>query len=107
MLRPRPTRVAGEATAEDGLDPRLALRLLPDEQDADIEQRGDYRGRPSDSDNGTTVTDGSEMNKTTFPEATTPLLLVIVALAGCADAQLTFEEPGAAAAGLRRDQNDS
>lgn len=47
------------------------------------------------------------MNKTTFPEATTPLLLVIVALAGCADAELTFEEPGVAAAGLRRDQNDS
>jgi hypothetical protein len=48
------------------------------------------------------------MNKTTFPEATTLLLLlVIVALAGCASAHLTFEKPGAAAAGLQRDQNDS
>jgi hypothetical protein len=46
------------------------------------------------------------MNKTTFPEAML-LLLVIVGLARCASAPLTFEKPGAAAAGLQRDQNDS
>jgi hypothetical protein len=46
------------------------------------------------------------MNTKTMARATTLLLLMIGAPAGCAKTHLAFDKPGVAEADLRRDQNE-